>query len=194
MRRRDVTKAVVTLLAGLACGYAVIWVAKRAAQSPVDGLVVFVSPGCPYSIDLVNQLEERNELAERLVVLPADPDDLSWDGHWCRHAFANASSVARVAWKVIPRATMCVWAREGASEFHAQNYTYTPAWLVDGAKVPPTERNRALARFGLVLEPTNELHLIGEEPRRVDRPAHPGEEASRTSDPMQWATGHTVGM
>lgn len=177
---------------GAVAGALVIEGAKFCLEFPRDdGLLMFVSASCPHSNDLEEQLVDRPELLEHLVVLPAQVGNPAWRDAWCSHALNSIDGLGAAIVYLVPSSVSCAWVESSAVRYYDANFTYTPAWSRGARRIDPAQRSQVLAEIGLVLDPTNELRLVDDPPRRTNSGSRPRENGD---DPMRWGTGHTVGM
>jgi len=193
MTTRTALKFALPIAAGVLAGV-VLSQHLRSSTVPIEGaLTLYASDRCPHSLDLLGQVEQRSKLMAAVLVLPTDFGSI-WSAERCRRVLDALPGVSGDMMRVLPEATACAWVEEQAVEYYRAHFTYTPAWSIGARVIEPDERDDVLAQHGLLVHPqTNELLLVGEEPRRRPKPVvrRPVPEAG---DPMLWATGHTVGM
>jgi hypothetical protein len=173
------------ILSGLAAGLTFV-VAVRFFASPLRfvpaGRVwVFVSPDCPYSVDVHRQIRDtdENSASRTLVVVPADigPAAFPRSLEICATTFEQIGWTQRAIGRLLPEPIACRWLIEDASAIHSQLAVHWPAWY-DGERIirDDVEIEKLLAARGLTFDAeTNTLLLAGqavpEARRRVPTPS-----------------------
>lgn len=150
---RTIEKHVVSGLVGLACAFLAAWAFSPERHLPAGKLVLLVGDWCPKSLDLQRQVAEDPELGDRILTMTTEGELQECDR-------AVDDVLEEAPWLgLFDRAWICHRLNRHAAALFHEHFVSLPAWLENGAPVPPSESHAALERHGLTSCPGPVLHV-----------------------------------
>lgn len=150
---------------------------------PEDRIWVFVSPGCPYSVDIFAQVNAASDVFEdTLLLLPADDSPASLPGSlgMCKATLRQISWANRIQSTFVPETLACRWLVEDAADVYHEISVSWPTWYYQGHVLGDAEFTSLMQSRGFELDDaTNTLLRQGEavpnarQPRPTEQPVGP---------------------